>query len=535
MLQNRPEKTTLLRLSALVLGFAAVFSAPLAQAQTRSYHTPYILLRGAATVYGGELDQTGTGTNNDATGWLTKDFAALGGAEIGYQFTPTLGFGLGFNYGNYANLDECNPAGPGCADPNNPGAGAQFPNDSENLLSVTGLFRYLPFSNARLSPFANFGAMVTIPKRGTVDRPEGVGPLFGLGLDYAFSQKFSAFLESNFAFIFPDDAVDGLDPGGTTGAGRDGDDTEFDVLGHYGGGFRYNFRGLGTAVEIESLQCPAELTVGETGSFMAMTNSDATQPVETTWTFGDDMNGSGMSTTHAFSAPGTYTVTAMTMNGIGDGDSESCLVTVSQRQIAAAISGCRATPASVDAGGTVTLNGTVSGTEPVTVSVDFGDGSATMSSLPARHTYAETGSYTARITVSNASGTNSCTIPVNVGDSFCNTISELNPVYFGFGASTLTADARSRLDENIEILRRCPTICVTINGYADDQETDVDRLSQRRADAARDYYVAQGIGTERLRAVGRGQDPNANSKEDPGPGDSRARRADSIPSSCTGF
>jgi outer membrane protein OmpA-like peptidoglycan-associated protein len=228
-------------------------------------------------------------------------------------------------------------------------------------------------------------------------------------------------------------------------------------------------------------------------------------------------------------------VTATASNGFGDGDTESCLVTVTERQIAAAISGCRATPASVDAGGTVTLNGTVTGTEPVTISVDFGDGSATANTLPARHTYANTGSYTARITVTNAAGTNSCTIPVNVGDSFCNTITELNPVYYGFGASTLTADARSRLDENIEILRRCPTICVTINGYADDQETDVDRLSQRRADAARDYYIAQGIDAARLRAVGRGQDPNANSKEDPGPGDSRARRADSIPSSCTGF
>ena len=168
-------------------------------------------------------------------------------------------------------------------------------------------------------------------------------------------------------------------------------------------------------------------------------------------------------------------------------------MTVREASIPAAISGCRATPATVDVNGAVTLNGTVTGTAPMTVSVDFGDGSATMSSLPARHTYTSPGSYTARITVSNAAGTNSCSVPVTVGDTFCSTISELNPVYYGFGASTLTAAARSELDENIEILRRCPSICVTINGYADDQETDVDRLSQRRADAARDYYIAQGI------------------------------------------
>ena len=61
------------------------------------------------------------------------------------------------------------------------------------------------------------------------------------------------------------------------------------------------------------------------------------------------------------------------------------------------------------------------------------------------------------------------------------------------------------------------------------------RISQRRADAALQYYVAQGIDADRLRAVGRGVDPDSNPKEDPGPGDSRSRRADSIPSSCAGF
>ncbi|MEM0962577.1 MAG: OmpA family protein, partial [Bacteroidota bacterium] len=89
---------------------------------------------------------------------------------------------------------------------------------------------------------------------------------------------------------------------------------------------------------------------------------------------------------------------------------------------------------------------------------------------------------------------------------------------------------------NIEILRRCPDICVTINGYSDGSEPgDAMRISQRRADEVLQYYVAQGIDAERLRAIGRGVDPDANPKEDPGPGDSRARRADSIPSSCAGF
>ena len=513
-----------MRLS-LALGFAAVLTASSAQAQTRSYNTPYIIARGGTTVYGGELDQSGESTGEDATAWLFRNFGAFVGGEIGYQFTPALGFGIGANYAQYNNLSE---VGQNVSVPGQPGV------QSENLPNFTALFRYTAFPNSKISPFANFGGMMVIPgNNGNTTRPIGGGPAFGAGLDLALSPRLSLFLESNFGFIFPDDAVDGSDPGSNTGS--TGDDIDFDVLGSYGGGLKFNFRGIGTAVVIESLQCPATLTVGETGSFMAMTNADATAPVETAWAFGDQTTGAGMSTTHAFSAPGTYTVTATATNGIGRGDTESCLVTVNERLIAAAISGCRATPAQVDAGGTVTLNGTVTGTQPVTISVDFGDGTPTANSLPARHTYPTSGIYTARITVSNAAGTNSCTIPVNVGDTFCATITELNAAYFGFGASALTAEGRSRLDENIEILRRCPTICVTINGYADDQETDVDRLSLNRANAVQAYYTQNGIAANRLRAVGRGRDPFANSKEDPGPGDSRARRADSIPSSCTGF
>ncbi len=76
---------------------------------------------------------------------------------------------------------------------------------------------------------------------------------------------------------------------------------------------------------------------------------------------------------------------------------------------------------------------------------------------------------------------------------------------------------------------------MTINGYSDGVEPDPLATAQARAEAVRDYYIANGIGPERLRATGRGVAPDANSKEDPGPGDSRARIATSIPSDCVGF
>jgi len=225
-------------------------------------------------------------------------------------------------------------------------------------------------------------------------------------------------------------------------------------------------------------------------------------------------------------------VTVMTLNDGGD-DTDSCLVTVMPRPVPATLAGCRATPSTVNVGEQVTINATASNADEI--SVDFGDGSMA-STLPARHAYSETGTYRVTINVSNEYGDDSCTVTVTVGDTYCDDITELNPVFFGYGATTLTADATSRLDENIEILRRCPDICVLINGYSDGSEPgDAMRISQARADAVMNYYVAQGIDMDRLRAVGRGVDPDANSKEDPGPGDSRARRADSIPSSCAGF
>ncbi len=528
MLQIRTEKTAV-RLSSIALGLAAMLFATSVDAQVRPDRTVYLTLRGGTTVYGGELDQTNApGNISSSTAWLTRDFGYLAGVELGYQFTPTLGLGLGFNYSVYPNLDQ-----------EEPNTGVR-PNRTETLPTATAAFRYLAFPGARLSPFVNFGGAITLPDfvedpilaDGNVERPTGYGPLFGAGLDFALSSRFSFFLESNFAFIFPDRAADGLDPGGTSGI--QGDDTEFDVLGSYGGGLRFNFSSGAVRADIESLQCPSQLTVGQTGSFMAMTRADATQPVETTWQFGDGSTGTGMATTNSYSQAGTYTVTAMTRNR-GGSSMETCLVTVTDPQIPAMIAGCRATPAAADVNQAITFNGTVSGTAPVTISVDYGDGSAPGTSLPATHTYANPGSYTARITVTNAAGSNSCTIPVTVGDTFCATIRELNSANFGFNEATLTAAGRARLDENIEILRRCPEICVTINGYTDNQERDMQRLSQRRADAVRDYYIAQGIDASRLRAVGRGQDPNSNSKEDPGPGDSRARRVDSLPSSCATF
>ena len=491
----------------------------------------YLLVRGGATGYFGDLDLDSDSDQGEATPNISDGFDEVGfgvGGELGYLFNDNLSVGLAYLYSQHPDLDN---------ETDFTRVDDDFDKD-EYAHQIQLLFRYLPFSSARISPYVELGgagvyAQGTEQARNNGDdddeRVIGYGPVLGLGIDFAFTNRLSLLLGAQATAVFPDVALDGADPGTF---GSQADDADFDILANIGGGLRFAFRSPVTGVEIEGLECPAELEVGETGSFSVFTNANADAPVSTTWQWGDGTTGSGMSSSHSYSAPGTYTVTAMAMNPGGD-DSESCLVTVVETPVAPRLAGCRATPSRVSVGEQVTINATA--TEADRISVDFGDGT-TASSLPARHAYSETGAYTVTITATNQYGSDTCTIPVTVGDTFCDDITELNPVFFGYGASTLTADAMSRLDENIEILRRCPDICVTINAYSDGSEPgDAMRISQRRADAVMQYYVSQGIDADRLRAMGRGVDPDANSKEDPGPGDSRARRADSIPSSCAGF
>ena len=514
------------RLSTFLIWCAMLLVASAAQAQVvRPTNTLYVLLRGGAAGYYGDVDGDPDGNPDDAEIQLTAGFKDPGwaaGGELGYLFNENLSFGIAGLFLKDRDLGEIDGV-----------VGA----DSDQATQVQGIFRYMPFDAARISPFIELGGALVLGNGEELGRnPDtpnddsrvyGYGPVLGLGFDIALSPQFSVFLAGQSTLVFPDVATDNFD---RSAFGFTNDNSDFDVLAHLGGGLKYAFRPPYVAAEIESLECPAQLVAGESGSFMAMTNEDATMPVEYSWQWGDGTTGSGMTASHAFSAPGTYTVTSMVMNQGGE-DSESCLVTVVQPE--PTLAGCRATPATADPGEQVTINATA--TDADEIMVDFGDGT-TASTLPARHAYAESGEYTVTINVMNSSGEDSCTINVTVEDTFCADITELNPVFFGYGASTLTADARTRLDENIEILRRCPDICVTINAYSDGSEPgDAMRISQNRADAVMAYYVSQGVDADRLQAVGRGVDPAANSKEDPGPGDSRARRADSIPSSCAGF
>jgi outer membrane protein OmpA-like peptidoglycan-associated protein len=80
-------------------------------------------------------------------------------------------------------------------------------------------------------------------------------------------------------------------------------------------------------------------------------------------------------------------------------------------------------------------------------------------------------------------------------------------VYFGTGSSRLTETAKRRLVEKAAILQYNPGRTMDIVGHADARgaEDMNQRLSERRAEAAKRFLVQRGIEAERLRAEGRGE------------------------------
>jgi outer membrane protein OmpA-like peptidoglycan-associated protein len=82
----------------------------------------------------------------------------------------------------------------------------------------------------------------------------------------------------------------------------------------------------------------------------------------------------------------------------------------------------------------------------------------------------------------------------------------LENVLFRFGSSELDPSSFASLDQLLAILKVNSGLRIEIAGHTDNVGSDVfnQRLSQRRAEAVRDYLVRKGIRIERLEAVGYG-------------------------------
>jgi OOP family OmpA-OmpF porin len=86
-------------------------------------------------------------------------------------------------------------------------------------------------------------------------------------------------------------------------------------------------------------------------------------------------------------------------------------------------------------------------------------------------------------------------------------IVKLRNVYFGFDSAVLLATARSMLDVSASVLKRHPDQQVEIVGFADSRgpESYNMKLSERRADAVRQYLENAGVDSSRLTSRGYGE------------------------------
>lgn len=282
-----------------------------------------------------------------------------------------------------------------------------------------------------------------------------------------------------------------------------------------------------TAPVVQSVSGPDTLETDETGTFEASINEDADEPLTYTWTFGDGATGSGLLANHSYSSTGEYTVEFEASNE-GGSDSDAVSVTVVSPPQPASITSINASPNPVDVGERVRFRSNVQGDSPITRNWSFGDGSTSTRRSPT-HTYDEPGRYTVRLRTSNEAGRDSRTITVRVNRALpavCTTVSELSSAFFEHNSSTLTDEAHSSLQENVDILSQCPNLDVQITGFAAPGERNAQSLSEDRAEAVADLYQDNGISRSRIMTGGKGQVQDMTSKKG---GARQFRRADSIP------
>ncbi len=95
----------------------------------------------------------------------------------------------------------------------------------------------------------------------------------------------------------------------------------------------------------------------------------------------------------------------------------------------------------------------------------------------------------------------------------------LDPIEFDSGQTAIRASEEAILDQAADVLAANPTGAVEVQGHTDNEGDPAYNLglSQRRADAVRDYLIAQGVDPERVTAVGYGPDePIADNSTAPG-------------------
>ena len=507
--------------SSLLVALLLCFFASEAAAQSFRPEGVYVRARLGGNLYAGDRDMNADNNLGD----FEKGFPSLG-LDLGYMKRFLFfngGVALSYIGGKYENINANFP-------------GTQVPRvdqESSNWRHTLTLDTRIGLNpNGRLDPYVQLGlggtyGNVFSMSNGNPDdddeseREVTFTPKAAIGLDLALSPRFGLFVEAASLGQFPDDNTD-------LSAGLNDDQDDFDVLAFFGGGLRLNLGTPFVPAEVLALDCPTTLDAGESGTFTATVNEEeATPPIEYTWDFGDGTTGTGLVATKRYSETGNYTLTFTAANGDASA-SQTCAVEIVEPPAPPTIASVSAQPNPATTSESVQFSSSVSGDEPLEYAWDFGDGATGTGANPT-HTYDEAGSYTVELTASNDvdSATRSLTLTVEPQiPAICMEITEFNAAFFDNNSSTLTAEARSQLTENLDILSQCPNMNVRVEGFASPGERNPQGLSEDRARAVEQYYQDGGIALSRINSMGMGAPAGMTSKKGAG---SQFRRVDSIP------
>jgi peptidoglycan-associated lipoprotein len=83
-----------------------------------------------------------------------------------------------------------------------------------------------------------------------------------------------------------------------------------------------------------------------------------------------------------------------------------------------------------------------------------------------------------------------------------------NTVYFGYDRYDLSAEAQSQLQKEAAWLQQYPQHTLTVEGHCDERGTREYNLAlgERRANAVRQYLVAQGVPADRVKTISYGKE-----------------------------
>jgi len=492
----------LLMAIAIMFFFAAVTDEARAQ-HDRNYF--YLIGQAGATSYHGDL----TSVNDE---YSMFDLGISGG--IGYTLSPVFSIRTEYRRGEYPRTERPNAAG-------------YHRRHNAGLYTV---FNMLP--NAGVRPYFLLGASMTFfgtydkgvqERDGSTHFEPAFGPVLGAGLDFVLSDRFSFFVESKWDFVTDDEAMDEISG-----------DRGFDVLGYISGGLRWNLRSTIRPVRGLQIAGPAEIYLGDEVEFSAMVDERVTEPVEYTWSFGDGRSGVGRRVSHVYANPGTYAVTVTAANPRSQQE-EVMEVFVSRRVVPAAITSVTVDDRDPEPGQPVRFVVETTGTDPVNVEWDFGDGSTSDRRIT-QHAYQEAGEYDVVVRVDNIEvageeGADTRRISINVVSPEPE-LPVLANIHFGINSSYFDDEAEAIMMENVRMLQEFPDVCIEIRGYTDATGSDDYNLwlSDRRANRVKEFYVEQGIQLDRIYTEGVGEAP------EPCPGDQDAcrenRRVESIAVEC---